>query len=55
MKINKKGIKFAKQANILDKIEINDTGNSFITLKDHNENFTNHSTTRLINPSKNEI
>ena len=54
-KINKEGIKFAKQANILDKIEINSTGNSFITLKDHKENFTNHSTTRLINPSKNEI
>ena len=54
-KINKEGIKFAKQANILDKIEINGTGNSFITLKDHKKNFTNHLTTRLINPSKNEI
>ena len=54
-KINKEDIKFTKQANILDKIEINGTGNSFITLKDHKENFTNHPTTRLINPSKNEI
>ena len=54
-KINKERIKFAKQADILDKIEINGTGNSFITLKDHKENFTNHPTTRLINPSKNEI
>ena len=54
-KINKEGIKFAKQADILDKIEINGTGNSFITLKDHNKNFTNHPTARLINPSKNEI
>ena len=54
-KINKEGIKFAKQANILDKIEINGTGNSFITLKDHKDNFTNHPTTRLINPSKNKI
>ena len=54
-KINKEGIKFAKQADILDKTEINGTGNSFITLKDHKENFTNHPTTRLINPSKNEI
>ena len=54
-KINKEGIKFVKQANILDKIEVNGTGNSFITLKDHKENFTNHPTTRLINPSKNEI
>ena len=54
-KINKEDIKFTKQANILDKIKINGTGNSFITLKDHKENFTNHPTTRLINPSKNEI
>ena len=53
-KINKEGIKFAKQANILDKIEINGTGNSFITLKDYKENFTNHPSTRLINRSKNE-
>ena len=53
--INKEGIKFAKQADILDKIEINGTGNSFVTLKDHKENFTNHPTTRLTNPSKNEI
>ena len=54
-KINKEGIKFAKQANMLDEIEINGTGNSFITLKDHIENFTNHLTTRLINQSKNKI
>ena len=54
-KINKEGIKFAKQANILDKIEINGKGNSFITLKDYKENFTNHPTTRLTSPCKNEI
>ena len=53
-KINKEGIRFAKQVDTLDKIEINSTGNSFITLKDNKENFTNHPTTRLINPSKNE-
>ena len=53
--ISKEGVKFAKQADILDKTEINGTGNSFVTLKDHKENFTNHPTTRLINPSKNEI
>ena len=33
--INKEGIKFAKQADILDKVEMNGTGNSFVTLKDH--------------------
>ena len=53
-KINKEGIRFAKQVDTLDKTEINSTGNSFITLKDYKENFTNHPTTRLINPSKNE-
>ena len=35
-KINKEGMKFAKQANILDKIEIHGAGNSFITLKEIN-------------------
>ena len=50
-KIKKEGIKFAKQANILDTIEVNDTGNSLLTLKDLNKNFVNHPTTRLINPS----
>ena len=44
-----------KKVNILEKIEIKGTGNSFITLKDHKENFINHLMTRLINPSKNEI
>ena len=54
-KTNKEGIKFVKQTDILGKIEINGTGNLFITLKDQKENFTSHPTTRLINPSKNEI
>ena len=54
-KVNKEVIKFAKQANILDLIEINGTGSSFVTPKDHKDNFTNRPTTRLINPSKNEI
>ena len=54
-KINKEGIQLAKQANVLDRIEINGTGNFFVTLKDHKENFMNHLSPRLINPSKNEI
>ena len=49
------GIKYAKEANILDKVELNGTANCFITLKDHKANFLNHPTTRLINPAKNEI
>ena len=54
-KVNKEGMRFAKQADLLNKIQINCTGNFLITLKDHKENFTNNPTTRLINPSKNEI
>ena len=51
--INEEGIKQARQANIIDRIEITGTGNSFITLKDHKENFLNRP--RLPNPAKNEI
>ena len=54
-KTNKESVKFGKQADILDKIEMNGTCNSFSTLKNHKENFTNHPTTRLINSSKNKI
>ena len=39
--INKEGIKHAKEASIFDRIEINGTSNSFITLKDHKENSLN--------------
>ena len=53
-KINKEGIKFAKLADLLDKIEVNDTFNSFVTLKERKENFMNHPTRRLISPSRNE-
>ena len=53
--INKEGIKHAREVNVIDRIEINGTGSSFITLKDHKENFLNRPTTRLLNPAKNEI
>ena len=53
--IHCEGIKYTKEANILDKIEVNDTANCFLTLKDHKANFLNHPTTRLIHPAKNEI
>ena len=52
---NKEGIKHAREVNVIDRIEINGTGSSFITLKDHKENFLNGPTTRLLNPAKNEI
>ena len=53
--INKEGIKHAKEGSIIDRIEVNGTSNSFITLTDHKENFLNRPTTRLPNPAKNEI
>ena len=36
-------------------MEIDGENNSFITLKDHKENFNNNPTVRLINPAKNKL
>ena len=36
-------------------MDINAESSSFITIKDHKENFLNHAKVRLINPAKNEI
>ena len=44
--INEEGIKHARETNVINRIEINGTGNSFITLKDHKENFLNRPTTK---------
>ena len=53
--INKEGVIHAREANIINRIKINGTSNSFITLNDHKDNFLNCPTTRLLNPTKNEI
>ena len=37
--MNKEGVKHAREANIIDRLEIKGTGNSFIILKDHKKNF----------------
>ena len=50
--INKEGIKHAREVNVIDRIEINDTGSSFITLKDRKENFINRPSTRLLKKRK---
>ena len=52
---SKEGTRQAREANIIDSVDINSTSNSFITLTDHKENFLNQPTTRLLNPAKNEI
>ena len=54
-RINCKGIKYAKEANILDTVEVNGTANCFIALADHKVNLLNLPTRRLINPAKKEI
>ena len=54
-KIEKGGVKFAKKAGILDRMDQSGDNNCFITLKDHKENFQDNPTTRLINPAKNEV
>ena len=44
-----------KDKDVIKRMETNEEGNSFITIKDHKENFDNHPTVRLINPAKNEL
>ena len=53
--INQQGKEFAEKKNVLNRMDINSKNNCFITLKDHKDNFENNPSTRLINPSKNEI
>ena len=53
--INETGIKHAREANVINRTKINVTDSSFITLKDHKENFLNRPTIRLLNPANNEI
>ena len=45
----------ASSLNLADRIEKFAEKDSFITLKDHKENFQNHPTCRLINPAKSEM
>ena len=40
---------------VIKRMETNEEGNSFITIKDCKENFDNHPTVRLTNPAKNEL
>ena len=53
--INIDGKKILRNREVLNRLEINGENNSFITLKDHKENFNNHPTVRLINLAKNEL
>ena len=53
--INKEGKELMKDDKIINRMSINAENSSFITMKDHKENFENNPTTRLINPAKNEL
>ena len=53
--INKEAKGIAEKLKLDDKIECFSDRTSFITLKDHKDNFINNPKTRLVNPAKSEI
>ena len=53
--INIDGKKILRNREVQNQLEINGENNSFITLKDHKENFNNNPMVRLINPTKNQF
>ena len=53
--INLEAKSIAKDLDLLEKVERLAKNNSFITLKDHKENFLNYPKCRLINPAKPEL
>ena len=53
--INTEAKAIAKYLNLDERIEQYNQNQSFITLKDHKENFQNNPKCRLINPAKSEI
>ena len=53
--INKARKNLMRDKEVIKQMETNEEGNSFITIKDHKENFDNHHTVQLINPAKNKL
>ena len=53
--IDREAKEVAATMNLSDRIDCIAEKDAFITLKDHKENFQNHPTCRLINPTKTEI
>ena len=53
--INKATKKFAEKLKISDRMECMDESEAYITIKDHNENFSEKTTFRLAIPSKSDI
>ena len=44
-----------REKEVIKRKETSEESNSFITIKDHKENFDNHPTVWLTNPTKNEL
>ena len=53
--INMAGKNLMRDKEVIKRMETNEEGNSFITMKDHKQHFDNHRTVQLINPAKNEL
>ena len=53
--INKATKKFAEELKISDRMECMDESEAYITIKDHNKNFSEKATFRLVIPSKSDI
>ena len=53
--IHIEGKKILRNREVPNRLEINSENNSFMTLKDHKENFNSNLTVRLINPAKNQL
>ena len=53
--INKVRKNLMRVKEVMKRMETNEEGNSFITIKDHKENFDNHPSVGLISPAKNEL
>ena len=47
--------KNSRNKEVIKRMETNEEGNSFITIKDHKGNFDNHPTAQLTSPAKNEL
>ena len=53
--INMAGKNLMRDKEVIKRMETKGESNSFITIKNHKENFDNYPTVRLINPTKNEL
>ena len=52
---NKARKNLIRDKEVIKRVETNEEGNGFVTIKDHKKFFDNHPTVQLINPAKNEL